>query len=161
MSIFKRFYLKIISIGNTLQSPFLLAIRLFWGMTFFMTGLGKLMNIDPVIGYFTSLNIPMPAFNAYLASYVECIGGACLFLGIASRLVAIPLMCNMIVAYLTAETQSIVMLFQNPLNFVTRTPFTFLFASLIIFIFGPGIFSIDYLMEKYVFKNTFKKEPKI
>ncbi len=154
MTYLKRLYLLLIDTGRALQSTFLLIVRLFWGGSFFFTGMGKLMNIDPVIGYFTSLNIPAPAVSAYLASYIEVVGGTCLFFGIASRIVVLPLIGNMIVAYLTAEIQATLMIFQNPINFVTRTPFTFLWASLTVFIFGPGTFSIDYLLGKYFFKKS-------
>jgi hypothetical protein len=29
-----------------------------------------------------------------------------------------------------------------------KSPFTFLFASILIFVFGPGIFSLDYLLDR-------------
>ena len=54
-----------------LQSPLLLAVRLYWGWQFFQTGLGKLMHIPKVMGFFTSLGIPFPAFNAYFVGSLE------------------------------------------------------------------------------------------
>ena len=38
---------------SSLQSPLLLAVRLYWGWQFFQTGLGKLMHIPKVVGFFT------------------------------------------------------------------------------------------------------------
>ena len=80
-----------------LQSPLLLAIRLYWGWQFFQTGYGKLMHISKVVGFFTSLGIPFPAFNAYFVSSLECVGGVLLFLGLGSRVIALPLTIDMLV----------------------------------------------------------------
>ena len=59
-----------------LRSPFLLAVRLYWGWQFVQTGWGKMHNIAKITGFFMSLNIPFPAFNAYfvsgLSSSVAC-----------------------------------------------------------------------------------------
>jgi putative oxidoreductase len=147
-SLFGRFYQLLIYVGSNLQSFFLLAIRLFWGSSFFMTGLGKLQNIPAITEYFAGLGIPFPLFNAYAASSVECIGGACLVLGLGSRLASLGLMGVMVVALLTADHEALVNAFDDPQKLITRLPFTYLYTSLVVFIFGPGKVSIDYLMEK-------------
>jgi putative oxidoreductase len=126
-----------------LQSPLLLAVRLYWGWQFFQTGLGKLMNIDKVVGFFTTLGIPFPAFNAYLVGSLECVGGALLFLGLGSRIIALPLTLNMVVAYLTADREALFSIFSEPGKFYAADPFTFFFASLLILVFGPGKISLD------------------
>ena len=41
---------------NHLRSPFLLLIRLFWGWQFFMTGKGKLMNLDRTTEFFSLMS---------------------------------------------------------------------------------------------------------
>lgn len=132
---------SLIVIGNYLHSPLLLVIRLFWGVLFFLTGLGKLHNIDTVITFFHSLNIPLTTFSAYLVAFIEFVGGVLLVVGFASRLIAIPLMLTMIIALFAAHTT-----FLTPSNIVTEAPFTFFFAALLIFVFGPGKFSIDHYM---------------
>ena len=143
-------YRWIIQVGTALQSPLLLLIRLCWGIQFFMTGLGKLMHIQKVIDFFTSIPIVFPAANAYLVGCTEMLGGALLTLGFASRLVSLPLAFTLVVAYLTTEKDALKSLFTftdiDP--FLTAAPFLFLFAAIIILVFGPGIFSIDYLIER-------------
>jgi putative oxidoreductase len=143
-------YRWIIQVGTLIQSPLLLLIRLCWGIQFFQTGLGKLMHIEKVISFFTSLHIIFPAMNAYLVGCTEMIGGALLTIGFASRLAAIPLAFTLIVAYLTSEQPALDKLFHftdiNP--FLTADPFLFLFACLIIIAFGPGAFSVDYLIAR-------------
>jgi putative oxidoreductase len=147
-------YEWLIKVASYLQSPLLLAIRLYWGWQFFLAGKGKLMDIAPVIEFFGSLNIPFPTVNAYLAGCTECFGGLLLLVGLASRLTAIPLCFTMIVAYITADIDKVKAIFSNPDDFVTAAPFLFLFASLIILAFGPGVFSLDYLIKKKVLKRN-------
>jgi putative oxidoreductase len=143
-------YRWIIQIGTALQSPLLLLIRLCWGIQFFMTGLGKLMHIQKVIDFFTSIPIVFPAFNAYLVGCTEMLGGALLTIGFASRLTAIPLAFTLVVAYLTTEKDALKSLytFTDIDPFLTAAPFLFLFACIIILVFGPGVVSVDYLIER-------------
>lgn len=131
---------------SSLQSPLLLAIRLYWGWQFFQTGLGKLRDIDKVVDFFASLGIPHPAFTAHVVGGLECVGGALLFLGFGSRLIALPLSVNMIVAYITADREALLAFFSDPGKFYAADPFTFLFASLLILVFGPGKISLDGLI---------------
>src|SRR5271156_5746232 len=95
-------YELLIKAAQRLQSPLLLAIRLYWGWQFFLTGRGKLMNPRKVAEFFQSLHIPFPAFNVYLAGGTECFGGLLLLAGLGSRLVALPLIFVTVIAYLTA-----------------------------------------------------------
>jgi len=126
-----------------LQSPLLLAVRLYWGWQFFQTGLGKLMHIPKIINFFTSLGIPFPAFNAYFVGSLECVGGTLLFLGLGSRIIALPLTFNMLVAYITADREALFSIFSDPGKFYAADPYTFLFAALLVLIFGPGKISVD------------------
>jgi len=135
-----------------LQSPLLLTVRLYWGWQFFQTGLGKLMHMDKIVGFFTSLGIPFPAFNAYFVSSLECVGGALLFLGLGSRVIALPLTIDMLVAYIAADREALFSIFSDPGKFYAADPYTFLFASLLILVFGPGKISLDSALG-YVFKK--------
>jgi len=127
-----------------LQSPFLLAVRLYWGWQFFQTGLGKLMHIPKVVGFFTTLGIPFPAFNAYFVSSLECVGGALLFVGLGSRIIALPLTIDMLVAYIAADREALFSIFSDPGKFYAADPYTFCFAALLVLIFGPGKISMDF-----------------
>jgi putative oxidoreductase len=139
-------YRLLIRAGSGLQSPFLLAVRLYWGWQFAQTGWGKLFNIHKVIGFFTDLGIPAPALNAWFVSGLELTGGLLLILGLGSRLIALPLVIDMIVAYITADREALFSIFSSPDRFMAAAPFTFLVASLIILIFGPGKASLDALL---------------
>ena len=137
---------------SRLQSPFLLAIRLYWGWQFAQTGWGKLHHLAKITGFFASLGIPFPAFNAHFVSGLEFFGGLLLILGLASRLTGLLLAGNMLVAYWTADHEALVSIFSDPGKFYVADPYTFLFASLMVLIFGAGIFSVDAFIAK-LWKN--------
>ncbi|MBI4412188.1 MAG: DoxX family protein [Deltaproteobacteria bacterium] len=144
----QKLYQRLIGVASKFQSPFLLAIRLYWGFQFFQTGQGKLADIPKVAGYFGSLGIPFPTLNAYLAAGTECFGGLLLLMGFASRLVSIPLAFTMCVAYATAHRGALVNIFADPDTFLEQKPFLFLMTALIVLFFGPGIFSVDAIIRK-------------
>jgi len=134
---------------NGLQSPFLLLIRVYWGWLFLQSGIGKFGHIDKVVAFFTDLGIPAPTLNAYFNASLETIGGILVILGLASRLIAVPLLINMIVAYITADREAFTSLFSESGKFFGADPFPFLLVSLLILIFGPGKFSLDTLILAY------------
>jgi uncharacterized membrane protein YphA (DoxX/SURF4 family) len=88
---------------TVLQSFVLLIVRLYWGWEFFLTGKGKLMDLEKPTQFFQSLGIPFPHAQAMLAGATESFGGLLLLAGLCSRLVSIPLMILLSVAYLTAD----------------------------------------------------------
>lgn len=144
----KKLYALYVSLVSRLQSPFLLIIRLYWGWQFFIAGKGHLTNLDKTANFFQGLNIPAPKFNAILAGGTECIGGLLLLVGLGSRIITVPLIFTMVIAYLTAESDAAHAIFSNPDKFVTATPFLFLLAAVIVLIFGPGCFSLDAVIAR-------------
>jgi putative oxidoreductase len=144
----RKFYALLNRDGLLLQSLFLLVVRLYWGWQFFGTGKGKLSDLSKPTAFFATLHIPFPAANAALAGATECIGGLLLVLGLASRLISIPLTVVMLVAYLTADSEALHAIFSDPDKFLNAAEFQFLFAVLIVLIFGPGVFSLDHLLSK-------------
>jgi putative oxidoreductase len=143
-----------LKIANSLQSPVLLLVRLYWGWQFFDTGRGKLGDISKVVDYFTSLGVPAPSLNAHFIALLETGGGILLILGLASRLIALPLLIDMIMAYVIADREALGSIFSEPDKFYNAAPFTFLLASLLILVFGPGWLSLDTLIARWWRKKT-------
>jgi putative oxidoreductase len=54
----------------------------------------------------------------------------------------------MIVAYITGDREGLLSVFSDPDKFYAAAPYTFLIASLLVLIFGPGKFSLDTLLAK-------------
>jgi putative oxidoreductase len=132
----------------TLQSPFLLVVRLYWGWQFAQSGWGKLHHLDKITGYFTSLNIPFPAVSAHFVAGLEFVGGMLLIVGLGSRLMGLLLSFNMLVAYWTADREALFSVLSDPGKFYVADPYTFLFASAMILVFGAGLFSVDALLAR-------------
>ncbi|HEY4380115.1 MAG TPA: DoxX family protein [Acidobacteriaceae bacterium] len=143
-------YRRVISAFPSLQSAMLLAVRLYWGFQFAQTGWGKLHNLPKITAFFASLNIPFPGINAPFVSTLEFAGGILFILGLFSRPIAFLLACNMIVAYWTADHEALVSIFSDPGKFYVADPYTFLFASLMVLIFGAGLYSVDTLVARYL-----------
>lgn len=141
-------YTSLIRLSSSLQPALLLALRLYWGWSFFQTGKGKLMNLDQTTEFFTTLHIPFPSINAALAGATECFGGLLLLLGLMSRLVTLPLIATMIVAYLTADIEVVKSIFNDPDKFTAADPFLFLLTAVIVLVFGPGALSFDRLITR-------------
>jgi putative oxidoreductase len=154
----EKIYGWFIRAANACQSPFLLAIRLYWGWQFWQAGWGKAMNIPHVVEYFTSLGVPAPTLNAYFISWLEVVGGILLALGLFSRLIALPLTIDMIVAYIAGDREALGAIFSDPGKFYAASPYTFLFAALLILFFGPGKLSLDSLIVWYRNQRAPKSE---
>lgn len=141
-------YVRLAGLVSYLQSPFLLVVRLYWGWQLVQSGWGKLHHLDRVTDYFTSLNLPSPALTAHFVSGLELVGGILLILGLGSRLIGLILSVNMLAAYWTADREALFAVFSDPGKFYNADPYTFLFASAMVLVFGAGLFSVDAILAK-------------
>jgi putative oxidoreductase len=144
LEVYERFAVLV----SYLQSPFLLVVRLYWGWQLMQSGWGKLHHLDKVTDFFTSLNLPVPGVTAHFVSGLELVGGLLLILGLGSRLIGLILSVNMLVAYWTADQDALFAVFSDPGKFYNADPYTFLFASAMVLVFGAGLFSVDALLKK-------------
>ena len=105
---------RLISLHNLLLSKLSyidwlgpLALRLYLAPVFIGVGLHKFANWDDMVAWFGNpdwgLGLPLPGLMVLLAASAELIGGLALLLGVATRLVTIPLMFTMLVAAGTAH----------------------------------------------------------
>ena len=144
-------YVRFSALASYLQSPFLLAVRLYWGWQFVQSGWGRLHHIGQATSFFASLNLPFPQATVISISTLEFVGGILLIVGLASRVTGLLLACDMFVAYVTADREALSSIFSDPGKFYGADPYTFLFASLIVLIFGAGLFSVDaWLSRRYL-----------
>ena len=135
-------------LGQFLQAPLLLIIRLYWGWSFAQTGWGKLTNLERTTNFFASLNLPAPKLNAIAAGSAELVGGVLLALGLFARLASAPLIVITLFAYIIADREALFAITSDGDKFTGAAPFLFLYAVLIVFAFGPGKLSIDALVRK-------------
>jgi putative oxidoreductase len=140
-----------------LESPLLLAIRLYWGWQLAQTGWGKLHNLDQVAGFFLSLGLPQPHATALFVALVEFVGGILFALGLGTRVVSLVLLINMTVAYWTADREALGKILSDPGKFYAADPYTFWFAALLILILGPGLFALDTITSRLFNKSEHKR----
>lgn len=136
------------SFGSFFQSPLLLLCRLYWGELFMLAGWDKLHDISHFAQFLGNYHFHFPYFFAYVVGITEFVGGLCLFIGFVARLAAIPLIIIMMSAYFTVHIASLYVLLEKPSVFVAEPPFNFLLTALLVLAFGPGVFSLDFLIEK-------------
>ena len=79
-----------------------LILRIVLGVTFVLTGWGKLHHLDKVEQYFASLHIPAPGLQAPMIATIEFVGGLLLIAGLGTRIVSALLIGVMAVAIYTA-----------------------------------------------------------
>ena len=118
--------------------------RLAVGWVFLQSGWGKLHNLEKVTGFFTSLGLPAPGFQAKLVAGTELVCGALILLGLATRVASIPLIITMIVALCTALRADI-----HGLGDLFGTS-EFLYVALLLWLgaYGAGPISLDRLVAK-------------
>jgi len=127
-----------------------LIFRLILSYGFYGPALEKAENIENVIGWFRdSLGIPAPELNAYLSVTTECTGFVCLFLGLATRIISVPLMVVMVVAIATVHYPNGFACGKNGFE----VPFYYFFMLFSLVITGPGRISVDYLIKKHFIKE--------
>ena len=139
----------------TLQSPFLLFVRLYWGVQLTQNGWGKLHNLPRVTEFFGSLGLPAPGPTAAFVSTIEFLGGILLIIGLFSRFLGLIVTIDMTMAYIASDREALFSIFSDPGKFYVADPYTFLFAALLILIFGPGQYALDtYLLRRFPYPNS-------
>jgi putative oxidoreductase len=144
-----------VRIMSSLQSPFLLLVRVYWGWQLSQNGWAKLHNLPHVTEFFSSLGLPAPGPTAAFVSSFEFVCGILLALGLLSRIAALGLTIDMFTAYWTADHEALLSFISNPDKFQNAASFIYLFVGLLILIFGPGKFALDTLLKRSMRKREF------
>lgn len=146
----RRMYAFAVRAASKLQSPFLLFVRLYWGIQLAQNGWGKLHNLGRVTQFFSSLGLPAPGATATFVSSIEFIAGILLAIGLLSRFMGLVITIDMLMAYIMADREALSSFFSDPGKFYVADPYTFLFAALLILVFGPGLIALDtFLLRRY------------
>lgn len=149
----ERLHDQFVRIMSSLQSPFLLLVRVYWGWQLSQNGWAKLHNLPHVTEFFSSLGLPAPGPTAAFVSSFEFVCGILLALGLLSRIAALGLTIDMLTAYWTADHEALLAFISNPDKFQNAASFIYLFVGLLILIFGPGKFALDTLLKRSLRKN--------
>lgn len=116
-----------------------LLIRASLAAVFVPTGWGKLHNLQKVTGFFASLGIPHPHFNAVLVASTELICGSLILVGLLTRLAALPLIVSMTVAIVTAKREDI----EGVADLFALSEFVYIVLLVALVVGGAGALSLD------------------
>lgn len=104
---FVTFYQKSLNVSRLFDGLAPLALRLYLVPVLMQAGYNKLAHFDDTVAWFANpdwgLGMPMPTLMAALAAGTEFFGAILLLLGLATRLISIPLMITMLVAAFTVH----------------------------------------------------------
>jgi len=139
-------YQQMIEKLNALVDVPLLLFRLVLAYGFYGPAMMKLGNISGIADWFEGMGMPFPTLNAYLATYTEVAGFVLLFLGLGTRIIAVPLMIVMLVAIQSVHWANGFEAGNNGFEI----PLYYLLMLFGLFIYGPGKISVDHFLKKYL-----------
>jgi putative oxidoreductase len=119
-------------------------VRLLVGAVFLSEGIQKFLFADELgVGRFTKIGIPMPEIMAPFVGVVEIVCGALVLFGLLTRLAAIPLIIDMLVAI--ASTKIPILLERGfwAMAHEARTDWSMLLGSIFLLVVGGGRWSLD------------------
>ncbi len=119
--------------------------RITVGWVFLWSGWGKLNNLPRITESFIGWGIPFPHFLTPLTACIEFFGGIFLLLGLLTRISAGALGVTMIVAIKAARWGEVDSL-ETLLGF---DEFEYLALFLWLAIAGPGVLSLDHLLQRW------------
>lgn len=121
-----------------------LLLRLTFGWFWLETGWAKLHNLEFFSQRFVEWGIPLPMLSATASGAVDLIGGALLILGLGTRLVAVPMIVNMLVALAVVVLPGI-----STFNeFVELDEVLYVAVLFWLLMAGPGKASLDHLIAR-------------
>ena len=101
------FYQKSLNASRLFDGLAPLALRLYLAPVLMQAGYNKLAHFEDTVAWFENpdwgLGLPMPTLMAALAAGTEFFGAILLLLGLATRLISIPMMITMLVAAFTVH----------------------------------------------------------
>ncbi|MFN8388746.1 MAG: DoxX family protein [Bdellovibrionota bacterium] len=154
----KRLYLFFISKLQLLADLPPLLFRFILAYGFYGPAMEKATHFNDIVVWFgETLHIPFPKLNAIMAVSTECAGVVLMILGLATRLISIPMMVIMLVAIKTvhlpdgwAACETV----RNADEVIERVkhgveiPVYYLCMLFWLLIAGPGKFSLDAIIKR-------------
>ena len=122
----------------------ILFIRLFFGALFFLNGLDKMMDFEQLSSTFPSVLGLGSYMSLMLAIFCEFAGSMFLMVGLMTRIVLIPMIFAMAVAFFDVNDG---MMPEGEL------PLIYMLVFFALFLIGPGRYSVDCLIDKQVRKK--------
>jgi putative oxidoreductase len=140
----KKVIFRFSEIADKGQDLALLFLRLILAYGFWEPAKNKWADINAIAEWFESLGVFAPRLNAYMAATTEMAGVFLLTLGLATRIISIPLIVTMIVAIKTVHWTNGFPAGENGYEI----PLYYMLMLFVLLTFGPGKLSLDYIIKK-------------
>jgi uncharacterized membrane protein YphA (DoxX/SURF4 family) len=125
-----------------------LLIRLAVGAIFLSEGIQKfLFPAELGVGRFLKIGIPSAGLTAPFVGVCEIVCGALILVGLLTRLAAVPLIVDMLVAILTTKIPMLLKSGFWTMAHEARVDYAMLLGLFFLFIVGAGVWSIDARLE--------------
>ena len=121
-----------------------LLLRLVFGWFWLETGWAKLHNLEFFAGRFVEWGIPFPTLSATVSGATDLVGGALLIVGLGTRLAAIPMIINMLVALAVVVLPTITTFNE----FVELDEVLYVCVLFWLLMAGPGKASLDHVLAR-------------
>jgi putative oxidoreductase len=119
-------------------------IRLLVSLVFVSEGIQKFLFPDALgVGRFTKIGIPAPEVLALFVGVVEIVFGFLVGVGLLTRLAAVPLIINMLVAIATTKVPILLQKGFWTMAHDSRTDLSMLLSCVFLLIVGAGPLSLD------------------
>ena len=138
---------------NNLSQWSLALLRVVLGFILMYHGYLKLFmpgGFTGTIGFMAALNMPFPLYSALLIAVLEFAGGIFLILGMVTKLTAILLFIEMLVAFFKVHLHNGLLISQTAYGY--EFVLLILAALIIILVNGAGKFSLGKLLKKKYFE---------
>ncbi|GIV42537.1 MAG: hypothetical protein KatS3mg034_1847 [Vicingaceae bacterium] len=129
---------------NHLKDVSLFFVRIVLAYGFYGPAMMKWSNINGVAEWFSSMGLPLPTLQAYLAASAELLGVILLPLGLFTRWISIPLIITMIVAIKTVHWDNGFEASNNGFEI----PLYYMLMLMVLLSHGAGKISIDHWLRK-------------
>lgn len=138
----KRFLFPAYYDDSRAYSTLLLVVRIFFGILFLTHGYDKLMSYHSINTLFADPLGIGSSYSLMLTIFAELVCSFALIFGILQRIVLIPMIITMCVAFFVVHGGDM---------FATKElAFVYLMIFILLFVTGPGQFSFDSLIGRYV-----------
>jgi uncharacterized membrane protein YphA (DoxX/SURF4 family) len=119
-------------------------IRLAVGSVFLSEGIQTFLLPDQLgVGRFTKIGIPAPELTAPFVGYVEIVCGSLMLLGLLTRLAAVPLIIDMLVAITATKVPILLKTDFWAMAHEARVDFAMLLGCSFLLVVGAGNYSVD------------------
>ncbi|MBE6290926.1 MAG: DoxX family protein [Bacteroidales bacterium] len=132
--------------SSHLTSTLLLVTRIIFGLLFLSHGYAKLMSFESLSDVYADPLGLGSTLSLWLTVFAEVLCSFALILGILQRLVLIPMIITMAVAFFIVHG--------NDVFAIKELSFIYMIVFILLYIAGPGHYSFDAIIRKLILKNS-------